>query len=219
MLQLPVLTLSHSHALAYTSTFPPFPLPPEHLFSFAGLASPGIFRVSGSAKRVRVLTEAFDTLLSADDALSQSSPNDVASVLKYFLRRLPVPLLTYHLYHAFVSIIDLPTADEQLLALRLLCCLLPSANRDLLQALLHLLSKIASLSDSSKMNSRNLALVFSPNILKVEEDPKKAKKKGLADERSLEERQLGLNQESVEAEMVCPSPRERREKKREGERR
>ena len=41
----------------------------------------------------------------------------------------------------------LGTADDQLTALRLLCSLLPPANRDLLQALLGLLAKIASAAD------------------------------------------------------------------------
>ena len=35
---------------------------------------------------------------------SQVQPSDVASVLKYFLRELPEPLLTFDMYHNFIDV-------------------------------------------------------------------------------------------------------------------
>jgi hypothetical protein len=103
----------------------------------------------------------------------------VAAALKYFLRQLPDPLLTHALFPSFVRVITLKV-DEQLLALRLLCTLLPEANRSLLHDLLNLLGQIADMADDpdgSRMNSRNLALVLSPNLLVLppETNPGKGK--------------------------------------------
>ncbi len=119
------------------------------------------------------LNESFEG--RSDVVLDSATPNDVASVLKYFLRCLPLPLLPSHLVTAFSDVTCtlplsrparslsvtcaflgrdeclltavLETADAQLTALRLLCSLLPPCNRDLLQALLALLSQIAALAD------------------------------------------------------------------------
>ena len=60
-----------------------------------GLNSPGIFRVSGASRRIRQLNEAFES--GGEPDLTSCSPNDVASVLKFFLRSLPEPLLTHAL--------------------------------------------------------------------------------------------------------------------------
>ncbi len=40
----------------------------------------------------------------APPEFSQVQPSDVAAVLKYFLRELPDPLLTYDMYHNFLDV-------------------------------------------------------------------------------------------------------------------
>ena len=69
----------------------------------AGPKTPGIFRVPGSARRITQITEAFDSEATAD--VENASPNDMASVLKLFLRSLPAPLLTFELYSAFLRVL------------------------------------------------------------------------------------------------------------------
>eukprot|EP00042_Codosiga_hollandica_P041624 m.373683 g.373683 ORF g.373683 m.373683 type:complete len:703 (+) comp56154_c0_seq2:141-2249(+) len=132
-----------------------------------GLRTIGIFRVSGSMKRVRSLIEAFDSGITPD--LTQAQPVDVAGVLKYFLRELPEPLIISPLFSSFLDVAHIEKAADKLLSLRLLTLLLPSINRSILEVLLSLLSSVAKLSEepnSSKMNSHNLARVMAPNLLR-----------------------------------------------------
>eukprot|EP00039_Didymoeca_costata_P002083 m.57401 g.57401 ORF g.57401 m.57401 type:complete len:614 (+) comp11106_c0_seq1:161-2002(+) len=127
----------------------------------------GIFRVSGSQKRIRELSHQLD---SGNMNLDHASPIEVASVLKQYLRMLPEPLLTYSLYQAFTEVTKMEPGPSQLRALRLVCILLPRENRCTLQAVLNLLSGIVDTCDApeggSRMTSRNLALMIGPNLLR-----------------------------------------------------
>ena len=123
--------------------------------------------MSGSAKRIRQLNEMFDSGVPPDFAAAQ--PSDVAAVLKYFLRELPEPLLTFDMYHNFIDVpgarrgdarrgsracADLKSVEDQLLALRLLCCLLPAIHREILMQVLDLLAAIATSADEVRAPAR-----------------------------------------------------------------
>nr|XP_023030113.1 uncharacterized protein LOC111518025 [Leptinotarsa decemlineata] len=140
-----------------------------------GLHTLGIFRVSTSKKRIRQLREDFDcgkeTVLEDDQC-----PHDVATLLKEYLRDLPDPLLCRDLYQAFVQTQRIRNRRLQFEALQHLVQLLPPANRDTLHALLSFLSVVAKNAEDSndesgealsgnKMDAKNLATVFAPNIL------------------------------------------------------
>lgn len=87
------------------------------------------------------LKEAFDRGDEPD--YSEVAPSDVATVLKYFFRAMPEPLLTMQLYTSWVEVPALPTDEDKLEALRLLCALLSDEHRFVLQDLLGLLHEIA----------------------------------------------------------------------------
>ena len=71
-------------------------------YLFLGLHSTGLFRVSGSKKRVRQMREEWDA--GNDIRLGPNlNPHDVAALLKMFLRDLPEPLLTRELYSPFIA--------------------------------------------------------------------------------------------------------------------
>jgi hypothetical protein len=116
------------------------------------------------------------------------NPNDVACLLKEYLRCLPEPLLTKELYQCFLSANKIKDTSKKLQIIRYLICLLPVANRDTLQVLLKLLDKIrmysapkqlsaedddkqASKTVGNKMDAFNLAMVFGPNLLKKSNKP------------------------------------------------
>ena len=77
--------------------------------------------------------------VSLDDSFN---PNDVACILKEYLRSLPEPLLTRELYSAFLSACKVKDPAQKLETVRHLVCLLPVPNRDTLQVLLKLLDKV-----------------------------------------------------------------------------
>ncbi|PIK51949.1 putative rho GTPase-activating protein 6 isoform X2 [Apostichopus japonicus] len=141
-----------------------------------GLRTEGIFRVSGSKKRVRQIRESYDkgevVIFTRDQ-----SPHDVGALLKEYFRDLPEPLLTRDLYNIFTSLTKFDTFEEKLSTIRLGACLLPVVHRDVLFSLMKFLSKVADEAgkdhDSqgnevggNKMNAQNLGTLFGPNILK-----------------------------------------------------
>lgn len=141
-----------------------------------GLRTEGIFRVSGSKKRVRQIREAYDrgdfVIFTRDQ-----SPHDVGALLKEYFRDLPEPLLTRDLYNVFTSSTKFETLEEKVGVVRLGVCLLPIVHRDVLYSLMRFLSKVAAEAEKdidnqgnevagSKMNAQNLGTLFGPNILK-----------------------------------------------------
>ncbi|KAJ6634138.1 Rho GTPase-activating protein 6, partial [Pseudolycoriella hygida] len=148
-----------------------------------GMDVVGIFRVSGSIKRVIQLREDFDSG-NIHEIHSDASPHDVAALLKEFLRELPEPLLCRSLYQGFVSTQKVRNRRLQLEALSHLIQLLPVAHRDTLYVLLHFLSHVIKCSEDktsnangnvvttgNKMDAMNLATIMAPNILPTETDP------------------------------------------------
>ena len=70
----------------------------------AGLSTVGIFRVDGSAKRcrqLRVLLDSGQEIVLSEEQDHQ--PQDIATLLKQYLRDLPDPLLTTELYPTFLA--------------------------------------------------------------------------------------------------------------------
>ncbi|XP_055320949.1 uncharacterized protein LOC129577599 isoform X2 [Sitodiplosis mosellana] len=157
----------------------------DHLTNY-GLHVVGIFRVSTSKRRIRELREELDcgSLKTFD---SETSPHDVASLLKEYLRDLPEPLLCRSLYQGFLSTQKIRNRRLQLEALSHLIQLLPIAHRDTLYVLLKFLALVARCSDDvmnlatntcisvgNKMDSTNLATVIAPNILHSNTDANSA---------------------------------------------
>ncbi|XP_028968481.1 rho GTPase-activating protein 6 [Galendromus occidentalis] len=108
---------------------------------------------------------------------SGGGAHDVAQILKEFFRDLPEPLMTRQLYSAFLHTLRLPR-ESQLTSVVHLIRLLPSANRDVLWALLRLLRNICTHSTNkddslqgNKMDANNLATVLGPNILRTNPTP------------------------------------------------
>ena len=61
--------------------------------------------------------------------------------------------------------IEAESPEEQKQILQYTICVLPKENRDLLEALVHLLRAVAEHSSANKMGLDNLAVVMAPNIL------------------------------------------------------
>eukprot|EP00049_Salpingoeca_infusionum_P016200 m.328169 g.328169 ORF g.328169 m.328169 type:complete len:266 (-) comp16031_c1_seq4:1103-1900(-) len=74
-----------------------------------GLDEVGIFRLPGSLVRLRNIKEKFQQ--ARDPDLQRGDIQEVASLLKLYLRQLPEPLLTRALYQSFLSAADLLKTD------------------------------------------------------------------------------------------------------------
>ncbi|GAA5930392.1 hypothetical protein JCM3775_004380 [Rhodotorula graminis] len=126
----------------------------------------GIFRLSGSANVIRLLKERFNA--EGDVNLLQSAeyydPHAVAGLLKQYLRELPDHLLTRELHNEFLRVIDLRDRRDRVNALGKLVARLPIEEYTLFRFFFAHLCLIAQNADTSKMNLRNLGIVFAPTL-------------------------------------------------------
>ncbi|ODQ77592.1 hypothetical protein BABINDRAFT_9937 [Babjeviella inositovora NRRL Y-12698] len=126
----------------------------------------GIFRLNGNIKRLREATESINANPNTSPDFSGESAIQLAALLKKFLREMPDPLMTFNLYELWMAAFRRFTdPKERLRAIRLIFCLLPQCNRDLLEVLLVFFKWVGSFDENSKMDIHNLATVISPTIL------------------------------------------------------
>ncbi|KAE9366094.1 RhoGAP-domain-containing protein [Stipitochalara longipes BDJ] len=144
----------------------------------------GIFRLSGSEKRIKELKLAFDSPDRYGKGLDWAgyTVHDAANVLRRYLNNLPEPIVPLDLYDQFrkplvghtkeavgdqegPQLQDDFDANKAIVTYQHLITELPPLNRQLLLYILDLLAVFASKSDENRMTSANLAAIFQPGIL------------------------------------------------------
>jgi hypothetical protein len=144
----------------------------------------GIFRLSGSEKRIKELKTIFDSPERYGKGLDWAgyTVHDAANVLRRYLNLLPEPIVPLDLYdrfraplrgHTMQAVGDsegpqLPDSfniSQAITTYQQLITELPPLNRQLLLYILDLLAVFASKSDENRMNSQNLAAIFQPGML------------------------------------------------------
>uniref|UniRef100_A0A8D0GSK3 Rho GTPase activating protein 31 n=1 Tax=Sphenodon punctatus TaxID=8508 RepID=A0A8D0GSK3_SPHPU len=93
----------------------------------------------------------------------------VGSLCKLYFRELPNPLLTYELYKKFTEAVSCYPEEEQLAQIQNVIEELPPSHYRTLEYLIKHLTHLASFSNVTNMHSRNLALVWAPNLLRSKE--------------------------------------------------
>eukprot|EP00013_Stygamoeba_regulata_P023485 CAMPEP_0177663090 /NCGR_PEP_ID=MMETSP0447-20121125/19725_1 /TAXON_ID=0 /ORGANISM="Stygamoeba regulata, Strain BSH-02190019" /LENGTH=492 /DNA_ID=CAMNT_0019168873 /DNA_START=73 /DNA_END=1551 /DNA_ORIENTATION=+ len=126
----------------------------------------GLFRLSGSRSQIDELKRAYNGGEEVD--LNEvRDPHVVAGLLKAFVREMPEPLFTFALYDKFLAAEDHLKDEEKWTAtVHGLMKKLPNTNKKILRQLFVLLREVNEQSDTNMMTSRNLAIVFGPNILR-----------------------------------------------------
>ncbi|KAL7273471.1 Rho-type gtpase-activating protein [Rhizina undulata] len=134
-----------------------------------GMDFEGIYRKSGGASQMRQIQEAFER---GEDPQFDSSIDicGVTSVLKQYFRNLPTPLLTYDIYERFVETSTVFEEEKRVKAVKDLIDELPSIHRDCLQFVIFHLARVAARKEENLMNTRNLAVVFAPTLLRHTSD-------------------------------------------------
>ncbi|KAL8594257.1 hypothetical protein ACOMHN_044201 [Nucella lapillus] len=130
----------------------------------------GIYRLSGVASNIQKLRVAFDEDEAPD--LTESVPflqdiHSISSLLKMYFRELPNPLLTYQLYQQFAEAVQ--DEDNRLIRIYDVVQQLPPPHYRTLQYLMQHLSRVASHASQTGMHSKNLAIVWAPNLLRSKE--------------------------------------------------
>ncbi|KAL8794261.1 MAG: hypothetical protein Q9195_003215 [Heterodermia aff. obscurata] len=145
----------------------------------------GIFRLSGSAKRIKDLQTIFDTPDRYGKGLDWTgyTVHDAANILRRYLNQLPQPIVPLDFYerardplrsHQAQAVGDLEAQSQDtgdfdhalaITTYQRLITELPALNRQLLLYILDLLAVFASKSDLNRMTSANLAAIFQPGLL------------------------------------------------------
>lgn len=144
----------------------------------------GIFRLSGSERRIKELQTIFDSPDRYGKGLDWTgyTVHDAANVLRRYLNHLPEPIVPLDLYerfreplrgHAYEAVGDSEAIqypadfdEEKVISIyQQLITELPPLNRQLLLYILDLLAVFASKADENRMGSANLAAIFQPGML------------------------------------------------------
>ncbi|KAK1832312.1 hypothetical protein QBC39DRAFT_405205 [Podospora conica] len=144
----------------------------------------GIFRLSGSEKRIKELKSIFDSPDRYGKGLVWDgyTVHDAANVLRRYLNDLPEPVVPLELYEKFreplrgatkqaategegPQFVDNFDMDKAITKYQQLITQMPPLNRQLLLYILDLLAVFAAKADQNRMNSQNLAAIFQPGML------------------------------------------------------
>ncbi|XP_058666550.1 rho GTPase-activating protein gacY-like isoform X2 [Ammospiza nelsoni] len=138
----------------------------EYLEVF-GLERVGIFRVGGSANKIKELRQKYNQGEKVD-LINDGDVDSVASLLKLFLKELPVAVFPDNICSGLLKTFQEHKINttECIENLRQLLSCLPKAHQNLLQFLSAFLLKVATYSAVNFMTLENLAIVFGPALFK-----------------------------------------------------
>ncbi|XP_050949199.1 rho GTPase-activating protein 32 isoform X3 [Labeo rohita] len=128
----------------------------------------GMYRLSGIASNIQKLRHEFDSEQIPDltkDVYIQDI-HCVGSLCKLYFRELPNPLLTYQLYEKFSEAVSAATDEERLIKIHDVIQQLPPPHYRTLEFLMRHLSRLATFSYVTNMHTKNLAIVWAPNLLR-----------------------------------------------------
>nr|XP_033797851.1 rho GTPase-activating protein 31 [Geotrypetes seraphini] len=131
----------------------------------------GIYRLSGVTSNIQKLRQEFgsDQCPDLTREIYLQDIHCVGSLCKLYFRELPNPLLTYELYKKFTEAVSCAAEGEQLSRMQNVIQELPPSHYRTLEYLSKHLTHIASFSSMTNMHTRNLALVWAPNLLRSKE--------------------------------------------------
>ncbi|XP_052654866.1 protein FAM13C isoform X3 [Harpia harpyja] len=143
----------------------------EYLEVF-GLERVGIFRISGSVNKIKKLKQKYNQGEKVD-LVSDGDVDSVASLLKLFLKELPVAVFPDNICSGLLKTLQEHKihTTECIENLRQLLSCLPKAHQNLLQFLSAFLLKVATYSAVNFMTLENLAIVFGPALFKIPVSP------------------------------------------------
>eukprot|EP00339_Tiarina_fusa_P030411 CAMPEP_0117062248 /NCGR_PEP_ID=MMETSP0472-20121206/43364_1 /TAXON_ID=693140 ORGANISM="Tiarina fusus, Strain LIS" /NCGR_SAMPLE_ID=MMETSP0472 /ASSEMBLY_ACC=CAM_ASM_000603 /LENGTH=680 /DNA_ID=CAMNT_0004781299 /DNA_START=665 /DNA_END=2707 /DNA_ORIENTATION=+ len=138
-----------------------------------GLSTEGIFRVPGDGFIIETNKRLFDTGATEVD-FRGCSVHDVAGLLKLYLRKLPEPLFPYKHYPTLVSIQNQyeegGSEEEYSNSIAVILTTLSPCSRHVFLSLVEFLQEVCKHEKVTKMGVKNIAMVFTPNVMRPRSD-------------------------------------------------
>lgn len=128
----------------------------------------GIYRLSGINSNIQKLRHAFDEdrVPNLADETYLQDIHSISSLLKMYFRELPNPLLTYQLYDKFAKAVQ---DEDKLHLIHDVVQQLPPPHYRTTEYLIRHLARVAGHGRDTGMHSKNLAIVWAPNLLRSKE--------------------------------------------------
>ncbi|XP_062894544.1 rho GTPase-activating protein 32-like isoform X1 [Mobula hypostoma] len=128
----------------------------------------GIYRLSGIASNIQKLRHEFDSeqIPELTKDLYLQDIHCVGSLCKLYFRELPNPLLTYQLYEKFSDSVSVASDEDRLVKIYDVIQQLPPPHYRTLEFLMRHLAQLATYSYITNMHTKNLAIVWAPNLLR-----------------------------------------------------
>jgi hypothetical protein len=139
-----------------------------HLTTFLDVE--GLFRLSGSASRVAGLRRLVESGVAGWQFRAEDDALSIAAMFKGWLRELPDPLMTHGLYRDFVRAAQEGPLDFVMSRVTPVLKRLPRAHLQTLVFLVDFLAKVVAHSAHNKMDGKNVAIVFAPNLFRTRQD-------------------------------------------------
>ncbi|XP_033834401.2 oligophrenin-1-like [Periophthalmus magnuspinnatus] len=133
----------------------------------------GVYRTVGSNIQVQKLLNAFFGPINPGDVDLQCTDWDektITSALKFYLRSLSEPLMTYSLHRDLMSAAKSDNLDFRLSEIHTLVYKLPEKNREMLEMLIKHLVNVCGHSNDNRMTPSNMAVIFGPTLLRAQEE-------------------------------------------------
>ncbi|KFU88872.1 Oligophrenin-1, partial [Chaetura pelagica] len=138
-----------------------------------GIATEGVYRTVGSNIQVQKLLNAFFDPKCPGDVDLQSGDWDIKTItssLKFYLRNLSEPVMTYKLHKELVLAAKSENLDYRLGAIHALVYKLPDKNREMLELLIQHLVNVCEHSRENLMSPSNMGVIFGPTLMRAQED-------------------------------------------------
>ncbi|XP_069603443.1 oligophrenin-1 isoform X2 [Ranitomeya imitator] len=138
-----------------------------------GISSEGVYRTVGSNIQVQKLLNAFFDPKCPGNVDLMTSDWDIktiTSALKFYLRNLSEPIMTYKLHRDLVSSAKSENLDYRLGAIHCLVYRLPDNHREMLELIVRHLSRVCEHSKENLMSPSNMGVIFGPTLMRAQED-------------------------------------------------
>ncbi|XP_011609788.1 oligophrenin-1 [Takifugu rubripes] len=136
-----------------------------------GLTQEGVYRTVGSNIQVQKLLNTFFDPSNPGDVDIQTSGWEVTTItsaLKFYLRSLSEPLMTYSLHRDLMCAAKSDNLDFRLSEIHALTYKLPEKNREMLEMLIKHLVTVCSHSEDNRMTPSNMAVIFGPTLMRAQ---------------------------------------------------
>ncbi|XP_044206115.1 rho GTPase-activating protein 15 isoform X4 [Thunnus albacares] len=136
-----------------------------------GLDTDGIYRVSGNLaviQKLRFLVN-HEEKLNLDES-EWEDIHVITGALKLFFRELPEPLVPYGFFTDIVETVKMSNYMDKVDRLKCLVLNMPPPNHDTLQFMCRHLRRVLEYSDTNRMTTQNIGIVFGPTLMRPERD-------------------------------------------------